>query len=61
MTTSFRFDPAELPPEARELRQEVRAFLAAEAEAGTLFACIAARAGFRASSAASSGPGAGSA
>ena len=36
MTTSFRFDPVELPPEAKELRQEVRAFLHQEAEAGTL-------------------------
>ena len=35
MTTSFRFDPAELPPEAAELREEVRAFLRQEAEAGT--------------------------
>src|SRR5215469_7784208 len=35
MTTSFRFDPVELPPEARELRREVRAFLKEEAEAGT--------------------------
>ena len=36
MTTSFRFDPVELPPEANELRREVRAFLRHEAEAGTL-------------------------
>jgi acyl-CoA dehydrogenase len=35
MTTSFRFDPVELPPEAKELRQEVRAFLRQEAEAGS--------------------------
>jgi alkylation response protein AidB-like acyl-CoA dehydrogenase len=35
MSTSFRFDPVELPPEARELRREVRAFLKAEAETGT--------------------------
>ncbi len=35
MTTSFRFDPVELPPEAKELRQEVRAFLRQEEEAGT--------------------------
>ncbi len=35
MTTSFRFDPVELPPEAKELRREVRAFLRQEAEAGT--------------------------
>ena len=34
MTTSFRFDPVELPPEAKELRQEVRAFLKEEADAG---------------------------
>ena len=25
---AFRFDPVELPPEARALRKEVRAFLA---------------------------------
>ncbi len=36
MTTSFRFDPVELPPEAKELRQEVRAFLRHESEAGAL-------------------------
>src|SRR5712671_7302753 len=36
MSFSFRFDPIELPPEAKELRQEVRAFLRQEAEAGTL-------------------------
>src|SRR3984893_11491712 len=35
MSFSFRFDPVELPPEAKELRQEVRAFLRQEAEAGT--------------------------
>ena len=35
MNFSFRFDPIELPPEAKELRQEVRAFLRQEAEAGT--------------------------
>ena len=35
MTLSFRFDPVELPPEAKELRQEVRAFLRQEIEAGT--------------------------
>ncbi len=35
MTTNFRFDPVELPPEAKELRQEVRAFLRQEEEAGT--------------------------
>ena len=35
MNFSFRFDPIELPPEAKELRQEVRAFLRQEVEAGT--------------------------
>ena len=35
MTYNFRFDPVELPPEAKELRQEVRAFLRREIEAGT--------------------------
>src|SRR5215469_13624875 len=35
MTYSFRFDPVELPPEAKELRQEVRAFLRQEIAAGT--------------------------
>ena len=35
MTTTFRFDPIELPPEAKELRQEIRAFLRQEIEAGT--------------------------
>jgi len=35
MNLSFRFDPIELPPEAKELRQEVRMFLRQEAEAGT--------------------------
>ena len=35
MNTTFRFDPIELPPEAKELRREVRAFLRQEAEAGT--------------------------
>jgi alkylation response protein AidB-like acyl-CoA dehydrogenase len=34
MTTSFRFDPVELPPEVNELRQEVRSFLKREAELG---------------------------
>src|SRR6476620_5097614 len=34
MSFSFRFDPVELPSEAKELRQEVRAFLRQEAEAG---------------------------
>jgi acyl-CoA dehydrogenase len=32
---SFRFDPIELPPEAQEVRKEVRAFLKQEMEAGT--------------------------
>ncbi|MGH7062049.1 MAG: acyl-CoA dehydrogenase family protein, partial [Stellaceae bacterium] len=35
MTTNFRFDPVELPPEALELREEVRDFLREEAAAGT--------------------------
>jgi acyl-CoA dehydrogenase len=35
MTPNFRFDPVELPPEAKELRQEVRTFLRQEIEAGT--------------------------
>jgi acyl-CoA dehydrogenase len=35
MSTSFRFDPIELPPAAQELRQEVRAFLKEEIAAGT--------------------------
>src|SRR6201985_323375 len=35
MTYSFRFDPVELPPEAKELRQEGRPFLREEIEAGT--------------------------
>ena len=35
MSFSFRFDPVELPPEAKELRQEVRDFLRREIEAGT--------------------------
>jgi len=35
MNFSFRFDPIELPPEAKELRHEVRTFLRQEAEAGT--------------------------
>ena len=34
MTTSFRFDPVDLPPEAEELRREVRAFLEREAALG---------------------------
>ena len=35
MNFSFRFDPVELPSEAKELRREVRAFLRQEVEAGT--------------------------
>src|SRR5260370_29432906 len=35
MSFNFRFDPIELPPEAKELRREVRAFLREEIEAGT--------------------------
>src|SRR6266849_1960544 len=35
MSFSFRFDPVELTPEAKELRQEVRDFLRQEIEAGT--------------------------
>ena len=35
MSFSFRFDPVELPPEAKELREEVRGFLREEVEAGT--------------------------
>ena len=35
MNTTFRFDPIELPPEAKELRQEVRAFLREEMDAGS--------------------------
>ncbi|HEV2336992.1 MAG TPA: acyl-CoA dehydrogenase family protein [Stellaceae bacterium] len=35
MSTSFQFDPIELPPECQELREEVRAFLRQEIEAGT--------------------------
>ena len=35
MNFSFRFDPVELPPEAKELRQEVRDFLLEEIEAGS--------------------------
>jgi acyl-CoA dehydrogenase len=35
MTTELRFDQIRLPPECAELRQEVRAFLAAEIAAGT--------------------------
>src|SRR5579864_6668502 len=35
MAYNFRFDPVEFPPECQELRQEVRAFLRQEIEAGT--------------------------
>jgi acyl-CoA dehydrogenase len=35
MATELRFDPIRLPPECEALRQEVRAFLAAEVAAGT--------------------------
>jgi acyl-CoA dehydrogenase len=35
MSNTFQFDPAELPPECRELRREVRAFLKQEIDAGT--------------------------
>src|ERR1700731_2106738 len=35
MSFSFRFDPVELPPEAKELREEVRGFVREEIEAGT--------------------------
>src|SRR5207244_743078 len=35
MAYNFQFDPVDLPPEARELRQEVRAFLRQEIEAGS--------------------------
>src|SRR5437588_388206 len=35
MAYNFHFDPVDLPPEAKELRQEVRAFLRREIEAGT--------------------------
>ena len=35
MTTSFHFDPIDLPPEAKALRQEVREFLREEIAAGT--------------------------
>jgi alkylation response protein AidB-like acyl-CoA dehydrogenase len=34
MSTPFRFDPIELPPECEALRREVRAFVAAELAAG---------------------------
>jgi acyl-CoA dehydrogenase len=45
MSTSFRFDPVEPPPAAKELRQEVRAFLEQEIAAGT-FAPGISRGGF---------------
>ncbi len=35
MSTRFQFDPIELPPECKELRKEVRAFLKQEIDAGT--------------------------
>ena len=35
MAYNFHFDPVNLPPEAKALRQEVRAFLRAEIDAGT--------------------------
>src|SRR5438874_12845302 len=35
MAYNFHFEPVDLPPEAKELRQEVRAFLRQEIEAGT--------------------------
>ncbi|HVC54889.1 MAG TPA: acyl-CoA dehydrogenase family protein [Stellaceae bacterium] len=35
MSTSFQFDPIDLPRECEELRKEVRAFLRQEIEAGT--------------------------
>src|ERR1700732_2135160 len=35
MNNVFQFDPVELLPECKELRQEVRAFLKQEIEAGT--------------------------
>src|SRR6202142_2629764 len=35
MSTSFQFDPVDLRPECKELRQEVRAFLRHEIEAGS--------------------------
>ena len=35
MAFNFHFDPVDLPPEAKELRQEVRAFLREEIAAGT--------------------------
>jgi alkylation response protein AidB-like acyl-CoA dehydrogenase len=38
MATELTFDPVRLPPECQALRQEVRAFLAKEMEAGTFSA-----------------------
>jgi acyl-CoA dehydrogenase len=35
MAYNFHFDPVDLPPECKELRQEVRAFLRREIDAGT--------------------------
>src|SRR5262245_2602647 len=35
MAINFHFDPVDLPPEAKALRQEVREFLGAEIAAGT--------------------------
>ena len=35
MAFNFHFDPVDLPPECKELRQEVRAFLKEEIAAGT--------------------------
>ena len=35
MAYNFHFDPVDLPPECKELRQEVRAFLKQEIDAGT--------------------------
>src|ERR1700722_5311227 len=35
MDNIFQFEPVELPPECKELRKEVRAFLKQEIEAGT--------------------------
>ena len=35
MAYNFHFDPVDLPPAAKALRQEVRAFLRQEIEAGT--------------------------
>ena len=36
MSQSIRFDPVELPPEARAMRERVRAFIAEQAAAGTI-------------------------